>query len=209
MVVVRDAASVDAVRDAASAALRSAGIPSDVFAHSVADYERRQKDPGFLSYLAARAGRVLYATGTVPQRSPDRVSEGRLSEGAAMWASRAESDLRAAQNLLAAAEPSWDAICFHSHACVEKFLKASSALAGNVPPRTHELAALLAGQPPVLRDDPALADACQLLDKLYPRSRYPELSEPTPDETRRAVAAARMARARIIAVLSLPPRSRP
>jgi HEPN domain-containing protein len=203
MVVVLDAATVDAVRQAASDARRSAGIPSDVIAHSVADYERRQNDPGFLSYMAARAGRVLFATGTVAQRSSGRVGERRPSEGAAMWIARAESDMRDAANSLAAPEPAWDAICFHSHACIEKLLKASIALSGSVPPRMHALSSLLAQQPQTLRDDTELAEACRLLDDLFPRSRYPELPEPTPDETRKAIAAARMARARIIDALSL------
>src|SRR5205809_769978 len=80
MVVVRDMATVDAARVAASAALRGAGISADVIAHSAADYERQQNDPGFLSYMAARAGCLLYSTGAVPQRSPSRVSERRLTE---------------------------------------------------------------------------------------------------------------------------------
>jgi uncharacterized protein len=194
MVVVRDTASVGVVRDAASTALRSAGIQADVIAHSAADYARQQHDPGFLSYMAARAGRVLYATGAVPQRSPGRVSERPSTEGVALWVSRAESDLRDAENSLAAPQPSWDAICFHSHACVEKLLKASIVQAGVFPPRTHELPALLAAQPPALRDNAALVQACRLLDDLFPRSRYPELPEPTPDEARQAIAAARAAR---------------
>lgn len=206
MIVVLDPGVVDDAQQAASDALRSAGIVSDVIAHSAADYERRQDDPGFLSYMAARAGRVLYATGTVAQRSPGRVGERRPSEGAARWVARAESDLRDAESSLASPEPSWDAICFHSHACIEKLFKAAIALSGSVPPRTHDLSSLLAQQPPALRDDSALGEACRVLDDLFPRSRYPELPEPTPDETRRAIGAARMARARIVEALSLPPR---
>ena len=34
--------------------------------------------------------------------------------------------------------------------------------------------ALLAAQPPALRDNATISDACHVLDDLFPRSRYPE-----------------------------------
>ena len=163
----------------------------------VEQYERRQHDPGYLSWLIAREGHVLYTTGAVPQRSSppgDRVREEHEGEGLADWIRRAESDIKVAELALAAAEPSWDAICFHSHACVEKLLKALIVTQGVFPPRTHELPELLALQSPEIRDAAPLYAACNLLTKLYPKSRYPEAGYPTPDEARSAIVAAREAR---------------
>jgi HEPN domain-containing protein len=77
---------------------------------------------------------------------------------------------------------------------VEKLLKALIVRTGTFPPRTHDLGDLLETQPPVIRDDPHVASACALLTALWPRSRYPELPEPTPGEARQAIAAARAVR---------------
>lgn len=200
MLVVRDAATVDAARSAAYDAVREIGVSADILTVSVDDYQRRQHDSGFLSYLIARQGRVLYTTGAVPQHSvsPGRVSEPRSEEGLAMWIKRAQADLRNAEQSLAAADPTWDAICFHSHACVEKLLKALVVRAGTFPPHTHELEKLLALQPPAISENDSLRAACTRLMALYPKSRYPEEPEPTPDEAHQAIAAAHQVRALLL-----------
>ena len=87
-----------------------------------------------------------------------------------------------------------DAICFHSHAAVEKLLKALIVSRGTFPPRTHELPDLLELQPSEIRANQTLVLACKLLAELYPKSRYPDAGEPTPDEARSAIAAAAAAR---------------
>jgi HEPN domain-containing protein/predicted nucleotidyltransferase len=198
MLVLREpAAAVERSRQAAYEALHGLGISVDVLACTVEQYERRQHDPGYLSWLIAREGRVLYITGAVPQRSSppgDRVREEHEGEGLADWIRRAESDFKVAELSLATAEPSWDAICLHSHACVEKLLKALIVTQGVFPPRTHELPELLALQSPDIRDAAQLQATCILLMKVYPKSRYPEAGDPTPDEARSAIAAAREAR---------------
>jgi HEPN domain-containing protein len=200
MLVIRDPASVESARLAACDAVREVGVSADIVAVSVDDYQRQQDDPGLFPFLISRQGRVLYATGLVPQRlaSPGRVSEPRGEEGLAMWIKRANSDLRAAEDLLSAADPSWDAICFHSHGCVEKLFKALVVRAGTFPPRTHELGDLLTLQPLPISNDEMLRVACKLLMDLYPRSRYGPLPEPTPDEARQAIAAARQVRALLL-----------
>jgi uncharacterized protein len=121
MLVLSDGADVRAVRDAAWEAIRQAGIPADVLARTITDYERQQDDPGFIDYLGARRGVVLYTTGAVPQRAQPsgRVREA-PREGLALWLKKAESDLHVAELALAAVGPEWDAVCFHSHAGVEK-----------------------------------------------------------------------------------------
>lgn len=198
MLVLREPTkAVESARLAAYETLQGLGISVDVLACTVEQYRRRQHDPGYLSWLIARKGRVLYSTGVVPQRSPppaDRVREDLEGDGLAEWIQRAESDIRAAETSLASTEPSWDAICFHSHACVEKLLKALIVTQGVFPPRTHELPELLAMQSPDIRDAAPLQAACTLLTALYPKSRYPEAGFPTPDEARSALAAARDAR---------------
>jgi HEPN domain-containing protein/predicted nucleotidyltransferase len=196
VMLVLGAGAVEPARQAAHAALRARAIPADVFALSAVDYARQQHDPGLMAYRAAREGRVLYATGVIPQRTPRPagVREELPTEGLERWLRRSESDLREAENSLATSTPVWDAICFHSHACVEKLLKAVIVRTGTFPPRTHELEELLGMLPPAIRDLPGIAPACVLLMALWPRSRYPELPEPAPDDARQAIAAARSVR---------------
>lgn len=196
MVVLPDEATFGPSRLAVHSRLVQDHISADVIARTPAQYERNQRDPGLLDFVIARQGRVLYATGRVPQRSvlTQRISEAPPGEGLAMWIRRAGSDLQAAEQLLAAPDPTWDAICFHAHASTEKLLKAMVVNAGTYPPRTHDLGALLALQPPAVRENAAMVAACTLLMSLLPNARYPELPEPTPDEGRRALAAARQVR---------------
>jgi HEPN domain-containing protein/predicted nucleotidyltransferase len=199
LLVVRDDAAVESTRRAVHYALSDLHISADVLAHSVEQYERHQHDPGFLDYLIVRNGRLLYATGSLPVRSSpaQRVREGPPDEGFEMWIRRADNDLRDAENSLASPEPVWDAICFHSHACVEKLLKALIVRAGTFPPKTHELKELLTLQESDVGSDIELGAACALLAPLFPKSRYPEAGEPTADEARDAIAAARLVRQRL------------
>ena len=196
MVVFAEGAEAKALGFEAHRVLSDLNIAVDVLPRTVSVYRRQQHDPGFLDWLASREGRVLFATGTVPQRSPApaRAREESGWESVAMWIERAESDLQAAENSFAASTPSWDAICFHSHACVEKLLKALIVQTRETfPPRTHELAKLLPLQPDLARSSARIGQECTLLDALYPGSRYPELPMPSPGEARRAFEAAREA----------------
>ena len=203
MVVVRDDADVEHTRKIVFEIQWPMPIQADVVACTVSQYERRQHDPGFLAWLISREGRLLYSQGTIPQRSAriDRVSE-RPSEGRDLWVGRAESDFQAAINSLGSTRPSWDAICFHSHACIEKLLKALIADHGSFPPRTHSLNTLMAELPSSIRDDSELIAAAKVLDDLFPKSRYVEKPMPTPEEAREAFEAARVARARLRAALT-------
>lgn len=199
MLVLSDGADVEGQRLAASHALWDASISADVLARSASDYRRRQHDPGCLEWLVSREGRVLYASGTIQQKSPaPRVRE-RSTEGEREWIRRADADYEEAENSLSVEPPRQpvpDAICFHAHACVEKLLKARVAQSGTFPPRTHELPELLALAADA-RNDADIVAACRLLQELYPKSRYPELPMPTLDEARRAFAAARSVRDRL------------
>ena len=53
------------------------------------------------------------------------------------WLAKAESDLVAGQQLLAAGP--YDIVCFHAQQAIEKLLKALLAFYDQPPPRTHDL----------------------------------------------------------------------
>ena len=58
----------------------------------------------------------------------------------AEWIAKAEGDLATAQRELRARRaPNYDAVCFHSQQCAEKYLKAFLISEGIEPPRTHNL----------------------------------------------------------------------
>jgi len=203
MLVVRDDADVERANKAVLAMRERVPIHADVITCTVSEYERRQHDPGFLQWLISREGRLLYSHGTIPQRSArvDRVRE-TPTEGRDLWIGRAESDFQAAINSVSATKPSWDAVCFHAHACIEKLLKALIAAHGAFPPRTHSLEDLMAELPAGIRDDSQLIASTKVLDGLYPKSRYVDKPMPTPEEARKGFEAARVARARLRAALT-------
>jgi HEPN domain-containing protein/predicted nucleotidyltransferase len=214
MIVVPDESALATGRDDIRRRLSDNGISADVIARTPTEYDHNQRDPGFLEFVIARQGRILYATGRVPQRSAGnlRVREVPPREGLDRWIRRASSDLRSAEQLLDGPEPIWDAICFHAHASAEKFLKAMVVRAGTFPPPTHDLKSLLALQPPEVRQNAGVLDACAVLMSVLPRARYPHLAEPTPDQARQAVAASRLVRDVLAAKLSrreLPESDRP
>ena len=190
--VYSDASPLDGVADTVRDALVTLGIYSDVLTRSAEQYARLQRDPGFLDFLVARQGRLLYSTGRLPQLAGQatRVREQSPTEGLAMWIRRANADLRIAEQSLATDQPVWDAVCFHAHAYAEKLIKALIVRDGSYPPRTHDLEQLRALRPDLQRDD-RLTSACQRLMHLLPLSRYAGFREPTPDEARDAVSAAK------------------
>ena len=196
MIVVRDGTVVETARAAAYDALRALPLSVDVIARSVHDYLRYQSDPGYLDFMVAREGVLLYASGTVPQLVHQRVREEPSNQGGlAMWRTRAASDMSIAEQNLASLKPSVDAVCFHAHAAAEKWLKASIVLhARTFPPRTHDLSQLLGKLPTDIGASVAIREACTLLMALYPKSRYPEAGMPTFAEARSAVAAAQVVR---------------
>ncbi len=60
-----------------------------------------------------------------------------------LWFEKADEDLGAAQDLLAAEAPKAGAIAFHCQQAVEKYLKGVLVYYGYEPPRTHNLRNLL------------------------------------------------------------------
>jgi HEPN domain-containing protein/predicted nucleotidyltransferase len=197
LVVFGDHMDVERERHLCYDALHRASISADVLTRTASQYRRQQHDPGFLDWLVAREGRVLFATGAVEQRSPaDRVREG--TDGVTRWRQRAAADLREAQLSADSDTPVPDAICFHAHAAIEKLLKAEIAARGTFPPRTHDLMTLLELQQPTLRGETGLRSACEVLQRLYPKSRYPEEPMPTLEEAGHALEASLKARQAIV-----------
>lgn len=198
LIVLRDGVDTTAAFHVAFELVRAAHVEADILTRSATEYQRWQHDPGFLDWIVAREGRLLYASGAIPQRSlgPDRVREV-PTEGRDAWIARADEDYRNATDSMASARPTWAAICFHSHATVEKLLKAIFVTGGAYPPKVHSLSELLE-QLPRLGGDAGLAADCSILDGLYVRSRYGPDPMPTPEEARGAFVAAGRARVRLL-----------
>lgn len=194
LVIVADDANRERDQRLCWDAVRDAAISADVIVRTASEYRRQQHDPGYIDWLVAREGVVLYASGALAQRSPaPRVRE--APAGFELWRRRADADFRTAELAAGAAPPVADAACFHSHAAIEKLLKAEIVRLGVYPPRTHDLLKLLDMQPTRLRDDANLRAACAALQRLDPGSRYPDQPMPRSDDADSAIKAGRLARA--------------
>ena len=203
MVVMRSDGGLD-MRRVVREALAARSIGADVITISTDEYTRQQRDPGLLAYHVAREGQVLYTTGAVPQHTSRsaRVGEEPPREGLALWIRRAESDMRIAEREMASADPVCDAVCFHSHACIEKLLKALIVRTGTFPPRTHELGDLLHALPPVIREHSRHRQRLCAAHGPVAQVTLPQLPEPTSDEAGQAIAAARNVRLFLLPFLS-------
>ena len=93
-----------------------------------------------------------------------------MNEAVEHWLIFARQDLRMAE--LALEEGIYNQVCFHSQQCVEKAVKGWLEQQGQVPPRTHRMADLLALLPPELLND--LSGTLGLLDRFYIPTRYPD-----------------------------------
>jgi HEPN domain-containing protein len=93
-----------------------------------------------------------------------------MNETAERWLVFAHEDLRMAE--LAFAEGIFSQVCFHSQQCVEKAIKGWLAESGQVPPRTHRMADLLALLPPDLLG--GMYESLLALDRFYIPTRYPD-----------------------------------
>lgn len=178
-------------------ALPRSGSGIDVIVYTPAEFERSRLDVGALAYAGETEGRILYERG--PSRRARKVREAPSGEPDSLkdWLRRADNDMAAMADI-SAGSGSADAICFHAHRAVEKFLKAALIRNHVAPHRTHELPHLLQRSAPQLRDDPVLSQACELLHALWPSVRYPGHPMPTADEARAASAAAQAVRTAVL-----------
>jgi HEPN domain-containing protein len=76
-----------------------------------------------------------------------------LNETVKEWIAKAEGDFSVAcRERRVRKFPNWDAVCFHSQQCVEKYLKALMIHHGVTPPKTHDLIVLTDLLTPVCGD---------------------------------------------------------
>ncbi|KHK00539.1 HEPN domain-containing protein [Desulfovibrio sp. TomC] len=106
------------------------------------------------------------------------------------WLAKAENDLLNIRNNLHAALIPWDTVCFHAQQAAEKYLKAFLVAQGALPPRSHDLIALLALCVEFTPDLTALETSCRSLAYFGTASRYPDdIYEPDEEDGRQAFAA--------------------
>jgi len=80
------------------------------------------------------------------------------------WIDKAEADLLSAlREYRARKNPNYDAACFFSQQCVEKYLKAALIEVSLMPPRTHDLGLLLNQ---LLPHHPLWSDYREVLEQL-------------------------------------------
>jgi HEPN domain-containing protein/predicted nucleotidyltransferase len=189
-------------------ALADTPLAIDLVVMTTLALETDRDEFGMLAYDIAREGRVLYdAFGVATYAGRARDSRGRVSElsrrpsrAVALWLERANADALALERLLAD-PPLLDLVSFHAHQAVEKTLKALLISNGSRPPRSHALIDLLRLCPEDMRADTSVAEACRLLDELWPVTRYPGDRSPSVDDAGRAVAAALGARAVLVPMI--------
>jgi HEPN domain-containing protein len=93
------------------------------------------------------------------------------------WVSKAEDDWKVAQREFRARKsPSYDAACFHSQQCAEKYLKARLEEAGIAFAKSHNLVALLAMVLPVEPLWATLHHRLNALNSFAVAYRYPGAS---------------------------------
>ena len=90
------------------------------------------------------------------------------------WVRKAEGDfVTAERELSAASDPNYDAVCFHSQQCVEKYLKGMLQEAEVHFEKTHDLAALLDSALVLEPDWENLRSELDLLSSFAVDFRYP------------------------------------
>ena len=100
-----------------------------------------------------------------------------MNEAARRWLAFADEDLQVAE--LALGSSLWNQVCFHSHQCAEKSLKALMAERSGSPPRTHLTDLLTFLEAPALDE---LADELRSLEGFYIPTRYPDALPTSPSE---------------------------
>ena len=89
------------------------------------------------------------------------------------WARKAEGDWQVAQREAQAANPVWDAVCFHAQQCAEKYLKALLEEQGVAFSKTHDLVVLLHLSERHVAELNALESDLAFLSPLAIATRYP------------------------------------
>lgn len=95
----------------------------------------------------------------------------------AEWLAKAEGDLRTAQRELLVTElPNYDAVCFHSQQCAEKYLKSLLVEHGRRVPYIHDLEALVVDVCRVYSGVETVISSARILTAMAVEVRYPGMS---------------------------------
>jgi uncharacterized protein len=184
----------------------------DVLVYTPEEVQRWKDDVGVVLYDIVREGRVLYCRpdavhddpgASIAASSAPRVRERprNTPESVASWIRRARYDFAAMEATANWQDAPWDAVCFHAHQSAEKLLKACLIAQWVRPPITHNLLKLLAACSSAGIDLKPLRGSCRRLQRLYPRSRYPNEREPTATDAEGAIAAAIAVRDAVLSLL--------
>lgn len=115
------------------------------------------------------------------------------------WLAKAENDFLNIENNLAAERVPWDTVCFHAQQAVEKLLKAFLVFHDRIPPRNHDVLALLASCVEIDSTLSGLKADCNGLTYYATTGRYPgDLYEPDEKDARDAVSASHRTRSAIM-----------
>ena len=178
------------------------GFELNIFLRAPGRLEERRDDPGTVDWSIAREGIVLYSAdggsaGLLPSW-PGRVRErgSQPPPSLAEWLKNADVDLGVIELILqngrSPQEIPWGAVAFHAQQAAEKYLKAVLVARWKEAPRTHDLAAIVAGIRAAGAAVPDLTAQCQLLEPYAVDVRYPDdLAIPDEETGRAALQAAR------------------
>lgn len=127
-----------------------------------------------------------------------------MKSDTSQWVNKAEDDFRVAERELRVTDlPSFDAICFHSQQCAEKYLKAFLTEQAVAFPPTHVLVDLLALCLPLALDFNTIRPDLEDLTVYGVRVRYPGFDATLP-AAQEALAASTRIRAFIRGKIGLP-----
>jgi HEPN domain-containing protein len=88
---------------------------------------------------------------------------------------------------MAASTTPWGVVTFHAQQAVEKYLKGLIVLRGGIPPKIHDLVALLNLCEPTDRGLQHFEQDCRVLSRLGWMSRYPDTPDIDEIQARKAV----------------------
>lgn len=118
------------------------------------------------------------------------------------WVRKVEGDYEAARLLIQSPGDPADSVCFHAHACIEKYLKARLQETGIAFPKTHDLEVLLNLVLPVEPTWAGLRTDLKLLNRFAVEYRYPGF-DATATDARESFQKAERLRGMLRAVLGL------
>lgn len=220
LVVVPDDVAGDrrALEQRARQALGGLDVAKDLLIYTVAQFERNRPVAASMSATVEREGRLLYGSPPPPMEvlNPMEAAERRAAL-ARTWLARASEDLAMARLATGAERPLLASAVYHCQQAFEKSLKGFLAWQDQPLRKTHELEALVALCARIDPNFDRLIEPASIVSPYAFKFRYPsvdseglplpEPSEPSREETDRALALAEEAVQLVLA--RLPDDARP